>query len=86
MSGIPVITLNNGTTSSVITDRVNGLLIEPDDHNSLFSAAKELCEDGLLCRKISDGGLAWADKHMLSWNERMEIELNWIDTRIQAIR
>ena len=86
MSGIPVITLNNGTTSAVITDRVNGLLIEPDDQNSLFSATRELFEDELLCRKISDGGLAWADKHMLSWNERMEIELNWIDTRIQAIR
>ncbi len=86
MSGIPIITLNNGSTSSVITDRENGMLVEPDDRSGLLSAILELCENEQLRRKISDGGLVWADKNMLSWDQRMEIELNWIDSRIQTLR
>ena len=83
LSGIPVITLNNGSTSAVVTDRINGLLVEPNDQFGLFSAMLELYENESLRRKISEGGLAWARQNMLSWNDRMEVELSWIYSHVQ---
>ena len=83
LSGIPVITLNNGSTSAVVTDRINGLLVEPNDQFGLFSATLELYENESLRRKISEGGLAWARQNMLSWDDRMEVELSWIYSQVQ---
>ena len=83
LSGIPVITLNNGSTSAVVTDRINGLLVEPNDQFGLFSAMLELYENESLRRKISEGGLAWARQNMLSWDDRMEVELSWIYSQVQ---
>ena len=85
LSGIPVITLNNGSTSMVVRDRINGLLVNPDDQLGLSSATLELYENESLRRKISEGGLAWARQNMLSWDDRMEVELSWVDSQVRLI-
>ncbi len=85
LNGIPIITLDNGSTSEVIKDRVNGLLLQPDDRKGLLSATRELYENKELRQKFSRRGAAWVKRNMLSWDERMQKELRWVESRIKAL-
>lgn len=65
--GLPIVTLNTASTSDVIEDRKNGLLVEPvEDEQRLAQAvggalARVLC-DSSMARSLSAGALAFSKK------------------------
>ncbi len=84
LCGIPTITLNNGGTATVITDRVNGRIVEPLDEEVL-RAAKELLSDPALREALSKGAVDWAQSNLISWDERIALEISWLQQRLPSL-
>lgn len=82
LCGRPIITLNNGTTSEVIKHRSNGILVEPDDNDSLKHAISELVDVPELAAELSGGALSWAAENLQSWEARLQSEVDWVDSNI----
>lgn len=78
LSGLPVITLDNGATGSVITHDVNGFLLPVDDSERLITALRTLLDDPAQRERLRAGARQWADKNLVSWNVRMDRELKWL--------
>lgn len=75
---LPVVTLDNGATGTVISDGVNGLLLPVGDHARLVQALSLLVHDRDLRARLSAGAKTWADENMVSWQLRMEREVEWL--------
>lgn len=56
--GLPVIATNVGGASEVITDGVNGVLIEPDNTDAIFREAMRLAKGPAASRSIAEAGAA----------------------------
>lgn len=77
-SRMPIVTLDNGATGSVITNGVNGLLLPVDDDVRLNDALERLIADPGECARLSAGAEAWAADNLVSWQARMEREIKWL--------
>ena len=58
-SGLPVIASSSGGPAEMISDRRNGLLVDPTDVDALAAAMRELADDSELRRRL--GTTARAD-------------------------
>lgn len=81
LSGNAVVTLNNGQTGEVVTHRENGLLIEPDRLDEIPTALTRVLQDDDLRRRLGHNAARYADRTLLSWDERIDREI----ARIEAI-
>ena len=62
--GHPIVATNNGGQREYIADGYNGLLIPPDDSNSLADALRKLLHDRELCRMLGAQAKADFDDHL----------------------
>jgi len=58
--GVPVVATYAGGTSSLITDNLDGLLVQDGDPYSMLGAIYELCQNDLLYNKISKNAVVRA--------------------------
>ena len=74
--GATIITLNNGDTSKIIQNNVNGILLDHFDFNSVPLAIIELLENSPKRKLISLGARSTAQELFWKWSERLNAELN----------
>jgi len=53
--GIPVISYDAGGQKEAINDRVNGFLVDMNDHEGMLKALLDILQNPTLCRQLSDG-------------------------------
>ena len=75
---LPVVTLDNGATGTVVTDGVNGRLLPVDDRDALHDALAILIDDPNSRDHLARGAGKWANENLVPWTERMNRELAWL--------
>lgn len=55
--GLPIVATNTGGIPELITHRVNGLLVPPEDSKKMAEAVKRLIDNQFLAQKISNNGI-----------------------------
>ena len=83
--GLPVITVDDGTTRDMIEDGVNGLFVEKDDPSQLAMAVTRVLDDPDLRATLSQGALASA-RALWSWDDRMTVETDDIAAMMRQWR
>lgn len=86
LCGRPIVTLANGGTPDVITDGVNGRLLQPDDDAAIEKAVAELIEHSEIRANLGKGARAWAAENLLTWQLRLTREVNWVEEKIEAFK
>jgi glycosyltransferase involved in cell wall biosynthesis len=81
-SGLPVVTLDNGATGTVVTHGVNGLLLPVDDGERLVSALEMLINSPVERQRLRKGAREWADGNLVSWISRMDREVKWLEDKV----
>jgi phosphatidylinositol alpha-1,6-mannosyltransferase len=84
-SGLPVVTLNDGTTEGIIADGVNGFLVEKDDDRQLANAIIRILTDDGLRRRLAAKALE-TGQSFWGWDERMAVELKDVEGLIRRGR
>lgn len=79
---LPVVTLDNGATGTVVTDGVNGRLLPVDDRDALHEALAMLINDPHARDHLARGAGKWADDNLVPWTERMNRELAWLSPKL----
>lgn len=73
--GLPIITIDDGTTSYLLKHGDNGFLVPTENLvEGLPSALKTLLDDDLLRERVKRRVLATAKAKILSWQDRMRLE------------
>lgn len=67
--GKPILTTRVGAIPEIITDRYNGILVEPDEIESYVKAINQLVEDEKFAKELGDNALHEAKKY--TWNQRV---------------
>jgi len=75
---LPIITLDNGATGTVITHGDNGLLLPVGDGDRLDDALRTLVEDSDARDRLRLGARSWAQANLVSWVDRMNREVEWV--------
>ena len=76
----PIVALNNGATSSVLCDKENCLLVDPDKQEELPELILYLINNQEECKRIAQAAYDYAEKNFYNWNERMRKEEDAIIT------
>lgn len=80
-AGKPIITLNNGNTKSVFNGK-NMILLPYENENKIVKSIKEnvllLKNNKVFSEKLSQESKKYADENLMSWNERIDFEINQI--------
>ena len=63
--GLPVVASRTGGIPELVTDAVNGLLVEPNDPRALAAALHRVLSDVALARRLVEVGLRTAAGHGL---------------------
>ena len=79
LSGKPVIAGNSGGVSDAVIDGYNGLLVNPEDPDSIKTAIIKLALDRNLCQELGQRGLARALKEF-NWEKQTAELVNAIKT------
>jgi glycosyltransferase involved in cell wall biosynthesis len=79
-----VVTLNNGQTGEVVAHEENGLLIEPDRLAEIPDALTRVLQDDDLRRRLGRNAARYADRTLLSWDERIDREIARIEGVLRA--
>jgi len=75
--GKAYITVDTGDTSTLLKHKFNGLLIKnPDDYSAIAKAITLLIDKPNLRKQLSLGAIATGKKQVLSWQARMDKEIN----------
>lgn len=82
--GKAIITLNNGNTSEIINNNLNGILLEPNDLNQLPEKILELLKDDALRKELGNNALKMAKTTFWTWDERIEKEVNEVSKLISG--
>lgn len=69
-----VVTLNVGDTGKLITNRVNGIILDVDELNNLPDVILELLNKEEFRLKLESNAKEYAKKNFYSWETRMEME------------
>ena len=72
--GMPIITIDNGNTKSVINNGENGILVNSGEPEIIAEAIKEVINDSELKRRLSLGAVRFAKEKFWTWEERMRTE------------
>lgn len=78
MSGVAILTLNSGNTSSVIKHGENGLLLFTWDENLAASWLSDLLTNVQLREGIAQGAQEYAFRHLWTWDDRMKAEIDLV--------
>lgn len=81
--GKPVIALNTGTTSDVITHGVNGILLEEAEIDRLPSEILRLIDDDALRQSLGETARQFILENWPSWDERVAEEVRLIEDVVQ---
>lgn len=71
-----VMALNSGTTSDVIRDGQNGLLVNREDLRHLPQVIINLLKDERLREQLGSNARKFAEESLLSWEERVTMEVD----------
>lgn len=82
-SGLPIISLNDGSLSEVVTDGYNGILINSFDEKDRVI---EMLSNDEILERMSKASYEIALKKLYTWDERMEKELKIVENLIEAKR
>lgn len=73
--GLPVVSINDGSTKSILINRFNSILIPNEEIiKNLSDAIIEILSDENLRLSLSKNALEFANINILSWEDRMELE------------
>ncbi len=72
----PILTLNNGDTSSLMKNGLNSIVLEISDLPNLSQAILELLRDPDLCTRLGNNARKCAEIEFWSWDQRMKFECN----------
>lgn len=79
---LPVITLDNGATGTVIVNDVNGMLLPVDDSASLIAALKRLLDNPEARDHLRKGAEIWSQENLVFWSDRMDREIEWLSSKL----
>jgi glycosyltransferase involved in cell wall biosynthesis len=82
-AGRCIVTLDAGNTREVIEDGVNGRIIQVSVEDDILicaiaDAITELIEKPSLRKRLAEGAKAYASKHLMTWEQRLQAELDAI--------
>lgn len=80
---LPIITLDNGATGTVIVHGQNGLLLQVDDDEALKDALETLLTDANARENLRRGAGIWAQANLKNWSARIKEEVEWVCKKIQ---
>lgn len=75
IAGKCIVTLNNGSTGELIKNNVTGMLIEMDQLETMGPVIADLLGNEQKRAALGHQAQAFAQKHLWTWQERMEAEL-----------
>lgn len=73
--GKTIVTIDNGETGKIIKNNYNGILLNPERLNNIEKTIDKLLNDQKLSKKLSMNALEYASKEFVTWEERMNNEL-----------
>lgn len=73
-AGLPIITLDNGDTGTIIKNNYNGILISESNTQDIPVKMLELATNQMLSKALSLNALEYAGLYFWTWEERMETE------------
>jgi glycosyltransferase involved in cell wall biosynthesis len=79
--GRTIVTWDVGGTRDIITDDVNGILLPDAEPTSLAEAVIRLFRDKDGRQRLAQNAKAFAQEKLMSWNERIDLEINLIEER-----
>jgi glycosyltransferase involved in cell wall biosynthesis len=74
--GVPVLTLRNGSVEHVLTHRYNAILVDDHAMNTIPANVIELIDAPSLRAELSRNARSYARDKLLSWDERMALEVS----------
>jgi len=84
VAGKCVVALDVGDTKNLIKNNENGILVNKDELNRLPFILKEILEDESLRDEIGKSAKLFAEKKLLSWEERGEVEVRLINKLLHS--
>lgn len=78
-NGVPIVTLNNGNTKSMIQNGVNGILLEHWTASVASTALNRLISDTSLYQRIATGCREFSHANFLTWPERLRKEIQFLN-------
>jgi glycosyltransferase involved in cell wall biosynthesis len=82
LSGITVVALDNGHTSEVVKHMENGLLVDPRRIGDIPETVTRVLVDDELRERLSRNAAAYADRVLLTWDERIDKEIAMIEAAV----
>lgn len=76
--GLPIITLNNGDTSTVIKHNETGVLLDLDNVDAVPDYINKILNDREFANHLSENVFLFAKREFWSWEQRIETEINTI--------
>lgn len=80
--GLPVIALNRGTTSELIKNGENGILIDDEQLGELPRIINNLLENNEERKRIAENGRKTILEQWPSWEERVKKEIDLIENLV----
>ena len=74
-AGVPVVATNTGATATIVTEGVNGLLVEPRDTTAAAAAVARLLTDAAESTRLARNARERAREQFLRPHERARLEL-----------
>ncbi len=82
-AGKCVVAVDVGDTNKVVQDGVTGVLVKPDNIDSLPDVLAGLLEDKANRERLGKAAAAYAETHFLTWPQRMAKEVETIESRFR---
>lgn len=81
--GTPLLAYDIGGTADLVHDGVNGVLTAtPDDTPALADTVQSLLTDEARLRQLGSSARRWAQENLMSWDERIAMEADALDSLI----
>ncbi|MEM1574223.1 MAG: glycosyltransferase [Candidatus Methanomethylicaceae archaeon] len=78
--GKAIITIDDGSTKEILVNNQNAILIKKDElSKKLSDAILRLLTDDNFRENLEKNAKIFAEKHLLSWGERMELEIKEVE-------
>ena len=79
LCGVPVVAFDVSGTAEVIRDGETGLLVPDGDVSGFATKLETLVRDGSLRKRLGTQAAAFARGHFVSWDERIEMEIDVLE-------
>ena len=78
--GKSIITLDNGDTKKMISNNINGILVQPDNINYISKAVIDLFNNHEKLKQLGANAKKFAESNFWTWNDRMKFELKKVES------